>query len=411
MAANTPEPIRLFISYAHEDEELREKLMTHLSVLKRQNIISEWHDREIHAGQEWSQEIERHLNEAQITLLLISPDFLASDYAYDIEMKRALERHEKDEAVVIPVILRPVDWQGTPFSKLQALPRSAKPVTTWRDRDEALEDVARGIRKVVERIWTKQGPARTEQGLARTPPTPPVVAGRKRLELILNARLEEVDESRAAAILARLRELSGDEQLTTVAVEPGSVRVILEGTAEGVETIAELFQSGGLSEIEGFRVESVRVVYDDQPEPPAVLPDVGLASYSPLNLLREAIKAVPAVKYALGVAGIASVISIIAGFNVDFSVAVLGTVIMFALMTVLVIFSSLARSTSSLKPLALTLAWSFLVLTIATSVLILLGFFIHWPRPLHETAAGLRGISGERSPTPTPLPAPVTPPR
>jgi len=143
-------PIELFISYSHKDEALREQLGTHLSFLKRQGVIDEWHDRRIGAGQEWAGAIDEHLDSADVILLLISADFLASDYCYDREMTRALERHDAGDACVIPVILRSVDWRGAPFAKLQALPREAKPVTSWPDRDEAVTAVARGIRTVVE---------------------------------------------------------------------------------------------------------------------------------------------------------------------------------------------------------------------------------------------------------------------
>src|SRR5690349_17931113 len=109
------EPIEVFYSYAHEDELLREKLDKHLSILKRTGVIAGWHDRNITAGREWAGEISAHLGSAGVILLLVSADFLASDYCYDVELTRALERHEAGEARVIPVILRSVDWRGAPF--------------------------------------------------------------------------------------------------------------------------------------------------------------------------------------------------------------------------------------------------------------------------------------------------------
>jgi len=139
----------IFFSYAHEDEELRDELQKHLSILERQGVITSWHDRKIGAGKEWKGEIDTHLNTARLILLLISSDFIASDYCWGVEVKRAMERHEAGEARVIPVILRPVDWKSAPFGKLQALPTDAKPVTTWSDRDEAFFDVAQGIRAAV----------------------------------------------------------------------------------------------------------------------------------------------------------------------------------------------------------------------------------------------------------------------
>jgi TIR domain len=143
-------PIRLFYSYSHVDKRLRKQLEEHLALLKRQGFIQEWHDRMIGAGQEWRGAIDQHLEESNIILLLISPSFLGSDYCYDVEMKRALEKHEADEARVIPIIVRPVDWSGAPFSKLQALPEGAKPITRWSNRDEGWKDVASSIRKACE---------------------------------------------------------------------------------------------------------------------------------------------------------------------------------------------------------------------------------------------------------------------
>src|SRR2546421_1318003 len=130
----SPEPhnsVEVFYSYAHEDETLRDELKKHLSNLKRQGVITDWYDRDISAGSEWNEEIERHLNSAKVILLLVSPDFMNSDYINDVEVKHAMERHESGEARVIPVILRPGDWEGTSFSKLQAVPTDALPVTSW----------------------------------------------------------------------------------------------------------------------------------------------------------------------------------------------------------------------------------------------------------------------------------------
>ena len=111
-------PISLFYSYSHKDEALRKKLETHLSLLKDQGVISGWHDRRIEAGTEWDGVINENLEEAGMILLLVSADFLASRYCRDVEIARAMERHEAGTARVIPVILRPVDWHSAPFGKL-----------------------------------------------------------------------------------------------------------------------------------------------------------------------------------------------------------------------------------------------------------------------------------------------------
>ena len=143
-------PLKLFYSYAHADEALRIELETHLALLVRDRVIDPWHDREITAGAEWAGEIRAHLEAADIVLLLVSANFLASDYCWDNEMKLALQRHERRVARVVPIILRPCEWEVAPFGKLSALPKHAQPVTTWHHRDDAFTDIARGIRRVVE---------------------------------------------------------------------------------------------------------------------------------------------------------------------------------------------------------------------------------------------------------------------
>ncbi|HVC17420.1 MAG TPA: toll/interleukin-1 receptor domain-containing protein [Rhodanobacter sp.] len=136
----------LFFSYSHKDETLRDQLEVHLAVLKREGAISTWHDRRIMAGDVLGQRIDEELEHADIILLLISPDFLASDYCHDVEMQRALARHAERSARVIPVILRSCDWQHSPFAGLLAAPTDGRPVTKWPDLDEAFLDVVRQIR-------------------------------------------------------------------------------------------------------------------------------------------------------------------------------------------------------------------------------------------------------------------------
>src|SRR6266700_84162 len=149
---NVGVPLSVFISYAHEDERLLQQLEAHLSLLRRQGLVATWYDRQIVPGTQWAEEIDAHLETAQLVLLLISPNFMASDYCYGIEMQRALERHKNGEVQVIPIILRPVEWEGAPFAHLQCLPRDAKAVTEWDNRDAAFRDIARGIRTAIEQL-------------------------------------------------------------------------------------------------------------------------------------------------------------------------------------------------------------------------------------------------------------------
>src|SRR5260370_135561 len=123
--------------------------------LQYQGLITIWSDDfDINAGEDWEAAIELHLNTAQIILLLGSPNFMASEYCYSKGMLRAVERHERGNACVIPVILRPVNWQKAPFGKVQALPSGGKPVMSpsWRDKGQAFFNVAEGIGEVVEQL-------------------------------------------------------------------------------------------------------------------------------------------------------------------------------------------------------------------------------------------------------------------
>ncbi len=149
--------MEVFFSYAHEDEKLQAALIKHLTLLP----IESWHDRQITAGEEWRSAIDTHLKSAQIILLLISSDFLASEYCRDIELQLALQRHEKGEARVIPIILRPVDWHDADFGKLAALPSNGQPITTWKDQDEAFTNVAKGLRQVIQELQKQQPVARS----------------------------------------------------------------------------------------------------------------------------------------------------------------------------------------------------------------------------------------------------------
>src|SRR5690349_15381327 len=134
--------MQLFFCYAHEDEPLLNQLKIYLEPLRRHGLIEMWYERDISAGANWVKEIDDQLETSQIILLLVSQYFMASDYCYGVELKQAMERHDRGEAVVIPIILRPVYFKDTPFSQLQALPTDARPVKSWPDQDEAFFNVA-----------------------------------------------------------------------------------------------------------------------------------------------------------------------------------------------------------------------------------------------------------------------------
>jgi TIR domain len=165
---NVAKSVEVFYSYHAQDEKLQQQLEKHLSILKRKERINTWSFQKLQPGVDRLRVINTHLNAADIVLLLVSPDFLDSDYCYEVEVRRAIERSEANEAIVIPIILRPVDWTGTPFSCLAPLPTGGKPVTTWKNRESAFYDISLGIQEAVETILAKYG---IENGQHRfTPP-------------------------------------------------------------------------------------------------------------------------------------------------------------------------------------------------------------------------------------------------
>lgn len=162
----------VFFSYSHADEALRDMLEKQLSMLKRQSVIDTWHDRRIGDGQDIGKAIDDHINSDEIILLLVSPDFLASDYCYTIEMTRAIERHDAGEAIVIPVILRACEWHHAPFGKLKAVPLDGKPIKQWPDIDEAFLQVAKAVREAAGRA----APQGTPRSTRPVPPSGAVTA-------------------------------------------------------------------------------------------------------------------------------------------------------------------------------------------------------------------------------------------
>lgn len=180
---------KIFMSYSHKDESLRDELETHLSLLKHQGLISTWHDRKILAGDEFGSEIDENLEDSEIILLLVSPYFLASDYCYDIEMKRALERHHYGEARVIPIILEHCDWHSAPFGKLTALPKDGRPVTDYPNQHKAFTEIARGIRKAIEETQGKK--SKSEPDKSKVKPQETASTKRKDPQRSSNLRVKK----------------------------------------------------------------------------------------------------------------------------------------------------------------------------------------------------------------------------
>lgn len=210
--------LKIFISYSHRDEAHRRDLEDHLAQLRREGRIAVWHDRKIGAGREFAGAIDEALEAADIVLLLVSARFLASDYCYDIEMKRAMARHAAGEARVVPVILGPCEWRKAPFGKLNALPVDGKPVVKWRPKDDAYTDIARGLRAVCEEIAETRKTGHGGPRICNLPPRNLNFTGRqdrlREIEAALTAGRQVVVTQAPAAAVTGLGGI-GKTQLAT----------------------------------------------------------------------------------------------------------------------------------------------------------------------------------------------------
>jgi TIR domain len=387
-ALTSSNPPKVFISYSHKDEEWLEKLEVYLKVLQDQNIITLLHSHRTVPGIDFAEEIEKNLDIAQIVLLLVSVDFLASYYCYRIEFERAMQRHDPKTVSVIPVILRPCNWKDTPLRKLQALPKGGKPIVLWDNVDEAFLNVTDGIKKVAESLR---------------------LSSIQKIEVTLDNAAAPYDQKDFEQRLSV--HVAVDLNRITVSIQRGSIKIIIEGDNEELVRIVnalrdpelrlKLFEPAKLKSITYKQDQRVHSIPVQPPTPPSSKNDDDDPSFDPKKILRQAIRAVPAVKFALGVAGIAAAVAIVAGFSAGYKVAVLGTIIMLGLMFGLVSFSYFAfKSGDAIKPLALFLAWTCVILTSVTSVFIVTAFFFDWPRPLEAY------IRPGPSPSPIPLPTP-----
>jgi hypothetical protein len=206
----TAEAISVFLSYSRKDKDMLDKLITHLAGLRRTGKITTWHDRDIEAGSEWEPEIRQQLDTADIIVLLISADFINSDYCYGQELRRAIKRHDQKEARVIPVILHPCDWNmpEIPFSKLNVLPRDAEPIVSsqWPYPNEAFAIVAKGIREASDQLKNIKLSAKEQMIVIPSPEQPAEVTKPNQQELLQQYNPDELASDRGINYV-KLREL------------------------------------------------------------------------------------------------------------------------------------------------------------------------------------------------------------
>lgn len=156
-------PVRIFIAYARKDKAFLDDLRKHLQPLERSQRVKLWYDKDIEAGAEWEESIKKELNNANIILLLVSANAINSNYFYDNEMTGSLRRHENGEASVVPIILRPCDWEETPWGKLQALPKDGKPIELWVSEAEAYTNIVKQLKPIVANFEKKGEQAAIEK--------------------------------------------------------------------------------------------------------------------------------------------------------------------------------------------------------------------------------------------------------
>jgi TIR domain len=141
---------KAFISYSHADEHALERLEKHLAVLLREKTLVQWVDQKILAGGEINAEISKNLEACDLFIALVSPDFLASNYCYEREMTRAIERHDAGRLRLVPIIVQPCDWKSSPLQRFKALPKDGKPVSDWTNENNAWLNVVTQLRRLIE---------------------------------------------------------------------------------------------------------------------------------------------------------------------------------------------------------------------------------------------------------------------
>lgn len=236
----------IFISYSHRDKEFADSLESHLSLLRRENVINTWHDQSISAGASWSHAIDTHLKASNIIILLVSADFLASDYCYGFEMKQALAMHDAGEAVVIPIIVRSCDWRSAPFSKLQSLPRDAKPISLHPDQDEVFVEIAHELRRIALSVEPSKD-----------------LQAEQTIEIRIDTDFDSFSEEKQKDFLAAIKKLLGKKNLDIIDRKKGSVLLKLKLTRAEVERLQRAAQDG---ELGSYDVVEAEVVVDEVQE-------------------------------------------------------------------------------------------------------------------------------------------------
>ena len=254
----------VFISYSHKDERWKNRLMGHLGVLAKQNLLELWDDRRINAGQDWYQEIQNAMDAARVAILLISAHFLTSDFILREEVQRLLVRKEKEGMSIFPIVVAPCDWEAVPWlCRMQLRPVDGRPLSRGRAHqiDSELASIAKEIRS---HLNDPVNPPRSEGECMHVPATSKQSEADVRystvVEIIINidfTSFTERDQQQLLAAIARILETTGD--IRVVSKRQGSVRLALELTLDQAERLLKAVRSGELAE---FGVTDASIVTD-----------------------------------------------------------------------------------------------------------------------------------------------------
>jgi len=362
----TSSPAEVFISYSYKDEELFKQFEKYLRVLARNGKIRTWHGRKIPPGDKWEEVIDERLKLADLVLLLVSVDFLVSEYCFSVEFEGAKKRQAIGATRIIPIILHPCPWPDTPIAMFQVLPRDGEPIASSKDTATAFLNVTNSIRELVES------------------------SGRKHFKRITISSQTSQTDFNVEDFTVSLREDVGvNLDRIAISVHRGSDKVIIEGDDQELHRILNALGDPAFrGQITGGAdLKSITYIQDDYLRVIPLDPKLPIKPAEPRHTLtsffKSAIRAVPAVKYALLLAAIATGVVVVAGLGSNYKIAGLGIVTMFLLMFCLVLFSRSVRdSAPPTRTTALALSWLFIGLTVITSVCIITGFFISWPQPL-----------------------------
>ena len=245
----------VFISYSHKDERWKNRLVTHLGVLAKQDLIKLWDDRCINAGQDWYQEIQNAMEVARVAILLVSANSLTSDFILREEVQRLLERREEEGLLIFPVIVEPCDWEAVPWlCRMQLHPIDGRPLSSCRKHqiDADLTAIAKEVRSFLN---SSIHPSRPQESL----PKDPVVSSTGSnvmvdtqtapIEITINRDFElytEDEQSKLLSAIAKFLAITGDVRV--IRKRPGSVKLTFEFTVEQAERLLWAVKRGEFTE-------------------------------------------------------------------------------------------------------------------------------------------------------------------